>query len=773
MKVLMLLSLLVFSLSVFAQHNYVVSGRVVDESGKPIPAVNIVLSESQRGTVSNDNGEFSLRVKAGHDILKALYMGYETYSVKVDPTITSLNIILKSSSIQLNEVVVTNLSAKELMERAVGEISKNYAMTPFLTKAYYRAKVTEEDTLLYVEETAFDIVKSYSKNFDDKYFLVKNRNIMPAGKEIKLRGVGSYDIVKSASYLLDKSFLKDKKIEYLPSTNFDDRIVYVISVSSLSEKEKNKMIIYIDMDDLAFVRFELQSKSGDEVTAQYKKIDSKYYLMDGHSINVNKRSGNRLLPAESSLITTDIIPSFSKDDIAGASVNVSDVLRVYETHDKDSVFWNEHNALFPDSAISFAMSEYALELKKGELPIPDSLKYVHHINRLYTPNISLIGSSDLTKDFYSLNYNITSVNRYVNHLFSKKIRSSIFKLAANYAYNYFISMPIEEILSERQLLYTGGLKPDILPTFINKYRDPYLYGVNNDILSEFKENNYYDFMRLHTVRNDGHYTKAILMEEELAKADLSNINNRVDAINLYSPELLLHRIRNMYNPFAKKVRTPENISENKRPLLVDRGRSWVKYMFEPDALFQRHVTQSDLTSEERKYLKRSSWLSWMNIVSPQMIGIGKFKLNDRNSFTFSLDYLRAPYGEMFGQNIWLVHNYNQLHGIFLKQYKNYEQTTLGVGYKLYDLKLFRNFRVTSSLDLWQQPKDLIFKDSSKRAGLHVGQMYEYSFLPHKYNNTNKLSLFVGYDYKTEGYYPQSYYLGENFDIKAGFRVYLK
>jgi hypothetical protein len=68
----------------------------------------------------------------------------------------------------------------------------------------------------------------------------------------------------------------------------------------------------------------------------------------------------------------------------------------------------------------------------------------------------------------------------------------------------------------------------------------------------------------------------------------------------------------------------------------------------------------------------------------------KFRLSNPAAFTFSPNYLRTPFGEMWAQNIWLTTGYSQLHGIFVRQYKNYAQTGLGIGYKLYHQPLFRN-----------------------------------------------------------------------------------
>ena len=314
----------------------------------------------------------------------------------------------------------------------------------------------------------------------------------------------------------------------------------------------------------------------------------------------------------------------------------------------------------------------------------------------------------------------------------------------------------------------NGLNPKINPFLLNRYNESYLYGIQEDVLSDFKKGHYLDFMRLHTIRNDGHYAKALMLEEELAKINLSNRNNKFDYIRYYFIALYIHRTSNIFVLNKSDVKN-RNLKDDKQPLQIDRERSWVHSLFNSEADYQRHVQQADLTGEEQKYLKHSGWLSMLNIVSLPMFGKSKFHLNKNNDFTFSLDYLRVPFGQMFGQNIWVLHKDKQLHGLFLKQYKTYEKTTLGVGYKLYDYKLFRNMYVNTTLDAWSQPSELQFRDKSSKPGFHIGQLYEYQFLPDKYKNRNNMSLFVGYDYKTHGYMPQSYHTSKNFEIKLGFK----
>jgi hypothetical protein len=744
-------------------------GQVTDEAGKALPYVSIFLSLSKKGTITNDEGNFSLTFDKESDVLRASSIGYETFSTKIDSNTKTLNIKLKQSSTQLNEVIVSNLTAAELLKKALEKIPENYEQTPFLIKSYSRVKSYENDSLLYFEETAIDIISSYKSGFQDELFLTKNRNLQIDKKVRGIRRQRDYDaFIKNAKQILDKDFFNRYNLSYQPATTFDNRMVYVIFAIS-KKKEDNTVKFYIDTEDLAFVKIDSEREDGELSSSQYKKIDGKYFFISGHFVHINKYM-NRIVPVESDYITTEIIRDFTKENLVGIPFNRGDILKDYMVQTQDTVFWKEYNAILPDSVTAIALEKYE-NTQKTETQL-DSLEYAAKIKRLYMPNVSLMFSSDWTRDFAALNYNSVSISHLVNNCFITTIgkKDLIYHVWASTAY-YILSVPFEDVLTENFFLNISGINAKINPFAYNKYGISYLYNINDNLMIEYKQSDYQNFMRLHTIRNDGHYAKSQILEEELVRADLSNSNNKLQCVLYYIMELGYHRSLNMYNPFANEVKS-QNWETEKQPLLIDRNRSWVKSLFEPETAYQRHVKQADLTEEETNYIKRSAWFSWLNLLSPQMLAIKKFKINKNNSFTFIVDYLRVPFGEMFGQHIWLMHNYSHLHGVFLKQYRNYGKTTLGIGYKLYDFKLLRNAFVTTTLDYWQQPLELQFKDNSFANGFHVGQIFECQFLPNKYKNVNNLSLFVGYDYKTKGYLPQSYFLEKNFDIKVGFKYNL-
>jgi hypothetical protein len=106
--------LLLISISFFAQ----TKGVVVDESGKPIPHVNIWVEDENIGTTSEENGEFSI-IGAENKTLVFSAIGFETLKSKLNE---SGKVVLKLITYQLDEVVIQKRIGKDQIE--IGKYKK-------------------------------------------------------------------------------------------------------------------------------------------------------------------------------------------------------------------------------------------------------------------------------------------------------------------------------------------------------------------------------------------------------------------------------------------------------------------------------------------------------------------------------------------------------------------------------------------------------------------------------------------------------------------------
>lgn len=98
--------LLVVVFTLFAQivsAQNMVKGKVKDQSG-PLPGVSIVVKNTQKGTVTNADGEYRLLVEKGQTLVFS-FIGMKTVEKKVGST-SVINVVLKSDDRLLSEVEV-------------------------------------------------------------------------------------------------------------------------------------------------------------------------------------------------------------------------------------------------------------------------------------------------------------------------------------------------------------------------------------------------------------------------------------------------------------------------------------------------------------------------------------------------------------------------------------------------------------------------------------------------------------------------------------------
>ncbi len=93
----------------FAQEKSI-SGMVSDNSGLPLPGVNIIVKGTATGTQTDFDGNFTITAKSG-DVLTFTYVGLKAQEVTVGASNT-LNVTMQEDASVLDEVVVTALGIK-------------------------------------------------------------------------------------------------------------------------------------------------------------------------------------------------------------------------------------------------------------------------------------------------------------------------------------------------------------------------------------------------------------------------------------------------------------------------------------------------------------------------------------------------------------------------------------------------------------------------------------------------------------------------------------
>ena len=101
---LILFLLLVTLASIFSQHR-IISGRVVDDTGNPLVGATIIIRGTAQGTVSDQNGNYSITVPGDGARLMFSYTGYSSQQVEIGTT-DIVDITLDTDIIGLEDIVV-------------------------------------------------------------------------------------------------------------------------------------------------------------------------------------------------------------------------------------------------------------------------------------------------------------------------------------------------------------------------------------------------------------------------------------------------------------------------------------------------------------------------------------------------------------------------------------------------------------------------------------------------------------------------------------------
>jgi TonB-linked SusC/RagA family outer membrane protein len=152
----------------FAQRS--VSGNVADESGVPLPGVNVVIKGTDTGTTTDFDGNYSISV-SDNDVLNFSFVGFMEKEIEVSGA-DSFDILMESGSDELEEIVLTGYGSvkKRDMTGAIGQIK---------TEVIQRANPIQAAASLQGQVAGVLVTKTKSRPGDDF--------------DINIRGLNNFD----------------------------------------------------------------------------------------------------------------------------------------------------------------------------------------------------------------------------------------------------------------------------------------------------------------------------------------------------------------------------------------------------------------------------------------------------------------------------------------------------------------------------------------------------------------------------------------------------
>lgn len=118
MKKFLLLCVMLFAFAQVWAQERTISGKVISEEGESLPGVNVVLKGTNKGAVTDFDGNYKLSVPSDGGTLVFSFIGLKTQEVEIGSK-SAVDVTMAADATQLNEVVVTALGI-EREERSLG-----------------------------------------------------------------------------------------------------------------------------------------------------------------------------------------------------------------------------------------------------------------------------------------------------------------------------------------------------------------------------------------------------------------------------------------------------------------------------------------------------------------------------------------------------------------------------------------------------------------------------------------------------------------------------
>ncbi len=161
-----------------AQQAKTITGKVVDNTGTPLPGVSVVLKGSTSGTITDINGKFSISNIAPDQTLQFSFIGMKTQDVQVG-TASILTVVMEVETFGVDEVVVTALGIKR-EQKALG-----YSVQAVKGEDLQRVKGTDVATSLTGKVAGL---------------LVKNSTEFAAEPNVEIRGENPLLVIDGVPY---------------------------------------------------------------------------------------------------------------------------------------------------------------------------------------------------------------------------------------------------------------------------------------------------------------------------------------------------------------------------------------------------------------------------------------------------------------------------------------------------------------------------------------------------------------------------------------------
>ncbi|MCP9200309.1 carboxypeptidase-like regulatory domain-containing protein [Gramella sp. GC03-9] len=376
-------------------------GEVVNSSnGRGISSAYLALNNSNISTITNSDGEFSLKVP--EDLIEATVtisvLGFQSKTlpltcfkseetrIELDETVQELD------EVSLYKATNAELLVKEMLDKK----DENYLSDESLMTTFYRETIKKGWSNVGLSEAIVKIQKSpYNNGKRDMVSIYKARKSADYDKldtvAVKLRG-GPFntlylDMMKYTEYVLRPEMLDSYKFTFTDPTKINDRFTYVVEFTEMDKTDpwyygklfidaatstlvKADYSLNVDNRDVAASLFVKKKPGGCKVypvelnyMVDYAQENGKWHYAYGRAeleyvVNWKKKIFNSRYKINSEMVVTDWQPvqdenwKRNNEIINPNIVMVDDASGFY-----DSNFWGSNNIIEPDKSIENAIEK--------------------------------------------------------------------------------------------------------------------------------------------------------------------------------------------------------------------------------------------------------------------------------------------------------------------------------------------------------------------------------------------------------------------------------
>jgi len=376
-------------------------GQVLNASnGRAISSAYLALNNSNISTITNADGEFSLKVP--EDLLEATVttsvLGFQSKTLPLDyfkPEETRIE--LEETIEELSEVnLYKATNASLLVQDMLAKKDDNYLTDQSLMTSFYRETIRKGWSNVSLSEAVVKIFKSpYNSAKKDLVSLYKARKSTDYDKldtlALKLRG-GPFnalylDMMKYTEYVLRPGMIDSYNFSFDDPTKINDRYTYVVDFNEMDRTDpwyygklfidaetstlvKAEYSLNVDDRNSAAAMFVKKKPNGSKVyptelnyQVDYAQNDGKWQYTYGKAqleyvVNWKRKIFNSKYKIDSEMVVTNW-QAYAGDDwkntvdlINPNIVMVDDVLGFY-----DAEFWGSNNIIEPEKSIQNAIDK--------------------------------------------------------------------------------------------------------------------------------------------------------------------------------------------------------------------------------------------------------------------------------------------------------------------------------------------------------------------------------------------------------------------------------